>query len=246
MTVTPRLSRLLDTLLSEDEPVSVDALAQVIGKSRRTVFRELENIDGILSRYNLELETECGKGLKLICKDEGKTKLLEMLHSAGTRKCWSIKERHLHLLIELLLNNGNIQKLFYYADRLGVSAATVSSDLAVLEDYLKKYSIPLIRRPGTGVYTDGDEEKIRTALAMRLFQDGGIKDDCFIKSTGFPSVKTVRFVFGAVKKIRANLDWMTEDSLSLFAVFLSVSVERMLRGNMLKPGGGASFNFIPG
>jgi mannitol operon transcriptional antiterminator len=181
---------LLGVLLAENEPVSVDALARVIGKSRRTVFRELEKIDDILSPYNLELETESGKGLKLICNDEGKTRLLELLNKNGTQKAWTRKERYLCLLIDLLLNNGIIQKLFYYADKLGVSEGTVSSDLDVLEAYLKNYSILLIRRPGMGVYAVGDEEKIRTALVMRIFQDGNIRDDYFIESVGFPSAKT--------------------------------------------------------
>jgi transcriptional antiterminator len=201
MTVTPRLSRLLDVLLSEEDPVSVDALAQVIGKSRRTVFRELENIDDILSSYNLELETENGKGLRLVCGEEDRGKLLELLRHTGDqqgRHDWrDKKERQLCLLIELLLNNGTIQKLFYYADRLGVSEATVSSDLDALEAYLKKYALLLIRRPGMGVYTVGDEEKIRSALTMRLFQN--IRDDHSIEqsieyfienvveSAGFPS-----------------------------------------------------------
>ncbi|MDR1095215.1 MAG: PRD domain-containing protein, partial [Spirochaetaceae bacterium] len=233
MTVPPRLSRLLDALLSEDEPVSVDALAQVIGKSRRTVFRELENIDDILSRYNLELETENGKGLKLVCNDEEKSKLLELLRKNRTQKGWSRKERHLGLLIELLLNSGTIQKLFYYADKLGVSEATVSADLDVLECYLKNYAILLIRRPGMGVYTVGDEEKIRTALTMRLYQDGNIKDDYFIESAGFPSAKTARFVFETVAKHQTKIDWMTEDSQELFAVFLAVTIERIMQGNTL-------------
>jgi mannitol operon transcriptional antiterminator len=174
MTVTPRLSRLLDVLLTENEPVSIDALAQIIGKSRRTVFRELENIDDILSLYNLELETENGKGLKLVCSEEEKSKLLEMLRENRAQKDWSRKERHLRLFIELLLNSGTIQKLFYYADKLGVSEATTSADLDILECYLKNYAIPLIRRPGKGVYTIGDEKKsawrsrcgcIRTAIS---------------------------------------------------------------------------------
>ncbi|MDR0637993.1 MAG: PRD domain-containing protein [Spirochaetaceae bacterium] len=254
MTVTPRLSRLLDALLSEREPVSVDALAQVIGKSRRTVFRELENIDDILSRYNLELETESGKGLKLVCKDEDRGKLLELLRNTGRSGGRDKKERQLCLLIELLLNNGNIQKLFYYADKLGVSEATVSSDLDALEGYLKKHSILLIRRPGMGVYTVGDEEKIRTALTMRLFQDGAMRDDhsgqtghsiehfidrftgYAVENTGFPSANTARFVFGLIKKVRVKLDWMTEDSLALFVVFLAVSVERITQGNTLRSG----------
>jgi mannitol operon transcriptional antiterminator len=247
MTVTPRLSRLLDVLLSEEEPVSVDALAQVIGKSRRTVFRELENIDDILSRYHLELESEIGKGLRLICSEEERGKLLELLRNTGQgRRNWrDKKERQLCLLIELLLNNGVIQKLFFYADRLGVSEATVSSDLDALEEHLKKHAILLIRRPGMGVYTASSEENIRTALTMRLFQDGDIRSDYsidsfierfieyFIESTGFPSAKTARFVSEVTKKARGNLDWMTEDSLALFAVFLAVSVERIMQGNTL-------------
>jgi mannitol operon transcriptional antiterminator len=236
MTVTPRLSRLLGVLLTENKPVSVDAIARAIGKSRRTVFRELENIDDILSLYNLELETESGKGLRLICNDEEKTRLLELLHNNGAQKAWTRKERHLCLLIDLLLNNGVIQKLFCYADKLGVSEGTVSSDLNVLESYLKKHSILLIRRPGMGVYTVGDEEKIRTALTIKIFQDGNIKDDYFIESAGFPSAQTCRFVFDTLKKMRAKVDWMTEDSLELFAVFLSVSVERILQGNTLVSG----------
>jgi transcriptional antiterminator/mannitol/fructose-specific phosphotransferase system IIA component (Ntr-type) len=250
MTVTPRLSRLLGALLSEEEPVSVDALAQVIGKSRRTVFRELENIDGILSRYNLELETESGKGLRLVCNNDERGKLLALLRTTearrGRREWRDKKERQLCLLIELLLNNGTIRKLFYYAGRLGVSEATVSSDLDALEAYLKKHALLLIRRPGMGVYTVGDEEKIRTTLSMRLFQN--MRDDHpvdysaeyfienVVESAGFPSAQTARFVFDLIKKVRVKLDWMTEDSLALFAVFLAVSVERIMRGNTLCSG----------
>ncbi|MDR2601603.1 MAG: BglG family transcription antiterminator [Spirochaetaceae bacterium] len=230
MRISPVLSRLLYGLLLEDDYISIDKLAEIIGRSRRTVFRELKNVEPVLPGL-LTLETETGKGVRLVCSNEARRELLDQLQKNSGQKIRSRKERLFCLLSELLGSSGRLQKLSYYSAKLFVSESTVSADIDVLERFLKKYSVVLIRRPGAGVYAQGSEENIRTALAMRLFKDGNIQDAIFLENTGFPTQPAACFVTDFLNKEKVRFDWMTEECLELFACFLVVMVERVLDGH---------------
>lgn len=51
MEFTPRTKQILQSLLQENQTVSVKVLADKIGVSKRTVQRELEDINGSLKEY---------------------------------------------------------------------------------------------------------------------------------------------------------------------------------------------------
>ena len=63
MFISPRLNQILRILLGKSQPVSVDALAQATGVSRRTVFRELDHVDQVLQKTGLRLDTVPGEGM---------------------------------------------------------------------------------------------------------------------------------------------------------------------------------------
>ncbi|MDR3334354.1 MAG: PRD domain-containing protein [Treponema sp.] len=228
--VSSRLVRLLDVLISGDEPVSVNALAQILGTSRRTIFRELERVDEVLSRYNLKMDSVSGKGLQLVCSAEEKQKLFQALHEQRTILPGNRKERHLCLLIALLSNSGVIQKLCFYADDLGVSESTLSSDLDELEPFLAEHAIMLIRKSGQGVYAVGAEENIRRAMITALLRDGESSKDAYSQNFGYPPEYIEYGVRELFKQFKMKLDWMTNESAEMFCVFLMIMVERVEKG----------------
>ncbi|MDR1143060.1 MAG: transcription antiterminator [Spirochaetaceae bacterium] len=227
--ISPRLFKLLELLLDREEPVPVDAIAKNLGISRRTVFRELENVDDLIARYRLELSSVSGRGIRLICGDEDRQKLTADLREKHALKPGNRQERLLCLLLELLSNDGILQKLFYYADFLGVSEATVSSDLDALEPILGEYGLTLIRKPGQGVYVLGGEADIRSAMTAALLREKpGIGS--YAHAYGYPPRETEHAVRELCGRLKPHLDWMTEASLEMLGVFLMVTVERVQKG----------------
>ena len=76
MDFTPRMQQILQRLLSEEDFVSEQALADDLGISKRTVQRELDGTAGALASYGLQLQRKKKAGLKLIGPADGKEKLL--------------------------------------------------------------------------------------------------------------------------------------------------------------------------
>ncbi|MDR1306461.1 MAG: PRD domain-containing protein [Treponema sp.] len=207
--ISPRLFKLLELLLDRKEPVPVDAIAKNLGISRRTVFRELENVDELITRYRLELSSVSGRGIRLVCGDDDRQKLAEALREEHSLKPGNRQERLLCLLLELLSNDGILQKLFYYADFLGVSEATVSSDLDALEPVLGEYGLTLIRKPGQGVYVLGREADIRSGMTAALLREKpGIGS--YAHAYGYPPRETEHAVRELCGRLKPHLDWMTE------------------------------------
>jgi mannitol operon transcriptional antiterminator len=234
--ISPRLARLFELLLVQEGPVSMENLAQALDSSRRTIFREIENADALLSQYNVELDSKPGRGIQLICPEEERERFLEALRS-GPLRPGVRRQRLLCLLVQLLACDGVMQKLLYYAGELGVSESTVSNDLDLLEPYLAEYNLHLVRRPGAGVYVLGGEERIRAALTVRMVRDG--VEGSYFRAYGYPPEEIENGVRGLISELEPYLGWMTGESLAFFTVFLMVTAERMSSGRFLKVSGAA-------
>ncbi|MDR1894362.1 MAG: transcription antiterminator [Spirochaetales bacterium] len=233
--VSPRLARLLELLLQKKGPVSVDELAGELDSSRRTLFRELKNADEALSPYGIGLTSVPGKGLQLSGDDQGRARLQSALRKNNPPLPGNRQERLLGLLLDLL-DTFDIHKLFYFADSLGVSEATVSHDLDTLEPYLKERSITLIRKPGQGVCISGSEEAVRQVIIRRILSDGAGGELPYLKACDYPPSDVawgVRELFD--HSLNRALAWMTPDSLNMLRIFVMVSVERIRKGALLPP-----------
>lgn len=53
-----------------------------------------------------------------------------------------------------------------------MSEATVSADLEAIEEWLNRYQIRIIRKPGSGIAIEGSEENYRRAI--RVFVEENI------------------------------------------------------------------------
>ncbi len=168
MQLSARAIKMLKILLERDDYITVLSFAQLADISRRTVFRELKGLEAVLKEYDLQVETRKGKGIALMGFEENKDSLRLYLkaHSHGFL---DRKERQQLLTLELLKSK-ELQKLFYYADKLKVSEATISNDLDCIEPWFQKHSLIIQRTPGVGIELIGEEEAYRKAIGDILYE----------------------------------------------------------------------------
>lgn len=160
---SPRLGQITLNLLMQDSPVSVKYLADSVGVSKRTVQRELEYIESSLKKYNLSFQSKAGTGVWIEGDKSDKEKLTALLMADDTLDVSNKDERIKKLILELL-KESEPQKLFYYANMLGVSEATVSNDLDEVAKWFDKFKLSLVRKQGFGIYLEGKEKAYRKAL----------------------------------------------------------------------------------
>jgi mannitol operon transcriptional antiterminator len=239
--LSPRSARLLEYILCFDEPIRVDTLVSAFNTSRRAVFRELENARALLSSFGSELVSIPGRGIAFSGDDEIRQKLRGELAAYTTpytnSQSVSRRIRQLRLLIELIANSGETQKLFYYASIVDAGESTVSHDLGELGNWLAGKGVTIIRKTGLGVRCEGAEEDLRIALMNCFMLNDDLKDDLkgepLASVFGFPGKDTEMGVREILRRKAATLDWMTSESLRLITLYLMVMVERVRRGKMV-------------
>lgn len=242
LNIPPRLNHLLHILLREGRPEPVKALADRLGVSRRTVFRELENVDLLLRPYELHIDTQPGEGIFLAGRPEARERLRLDLERAGDTEPTSRRERRLFLQLELLASPEQ-RKLFYFADRFEVSEATVSYDLDALEPWFRKHSLRLMRKPGVGVSVEGTEIDFRRALCAVLAPVG--PDRARVLDFSVPGVADGIHQL-MVTRLDRHLQWMTGESRQALENYMIVTVQRVLTHQPLGGAGdGGSAVFRP-
>lgn len=169
--MTPRTKQILTVLLKEEKPLPVQNLAKQVGVSKRTVQRELEYMDASLKGYNVRFLSKTGAGVWLEGSREDREQLSREIANSDLFDAGNREERRKRLILEILKDKG-LKKLFYYSSKFKVSEATVSGDLEAVEEWLNKYGLFVVRKPGSGVAIEGNEEGYRRAI--RAFIDENI------------------------------------------------------------------------
>jgi len=162
--LSPRLISCLSRLALAQDYLSVQTLADMSQSSKRTLFRELQDIDKILKPYHLNLVSKTGLGLRLLGSSEDKRHFNSILLQFKIQQNTIDKEDRQQALFAELLKNKTLQKLNYYAHQFEVSEATISIDISNIEPLLKTYHLSLIRRPGFNLWLDGEEEDFHRAI----------------------------------------------------------------------------------
>lgn len=159
--------KLIEQLLSLPQGwVTAAALAESIGVSRRTVLRELPAVEQWMQAAGAHFVRNPGKGLLLDEAPERRDALRTQLNS-GDRKKLSRAERRQQLLTRLLSEQEPC-KTAVLARALGVSESTLSADLDELETKLHPYRVEMFRRPGVGVWLQGDASSYRRVVSALL------------------------------------------------------------------------------
>ncbi len=167
---SPRLTKLLLELLTNENFVSTSVLADSINTSKRTLFREISGCDTLLKPYRLSFVSKSGLGLKIEGDTDDKLLLFNILKDMDNSfGYYDIDQRRMLLTAELLKNK-SISKLITFAQIFDVSEATISKDLSILDTWFEKYNLRLLRKPGYGIEIAGNEDDVRKAMTEFVHQ----------------------------------------------------------------------------
>ncbi|KAF0226374.1 MAG: transcriptional antiterminator BglG [Erysipelotrichaceae bacterium] len=167
--LSPRMIHCLTLLSDSDSFKTVNDLANVCKTSKRTLFREMKDINGILKSYQLSIISKTGLGIKLDGSNDDKLHFKSLLLQISANQGILDKDDRQQALLAELLKNKSLQKLITYANLFQVSEATISNDINGIEPLLNDYKITLIRKPGLNLYCEGNEEDFRKAITDFIY-----------------------------------------------------------------------------
>jgi mannitol operon transcriptional antiterminator len=168
--LSPRMIHCLTLLADSNDYKTVSELADYCKTSKRTLFREMKDINGILKTYALSVVSKTGLGVKLDGSSDDKLHFKSLLLQISANQGTLDKDDRQQALLAELLKNKSLQKLITYANLFQVSEATISNDINGLEPLLNAYKITLVRKPGFNLYCEGSEEDFRKAITDFIYQ----------------------------------------------------------------------------
>ncbi|MFV0344492.1 MAG: BglG family transcription antiterminator [Anaerocolumna sp.] len=160
----------LNTLLEKSE-ISVADLQEEVGKSTKTIIKELDELELVLKKKNILLIRKQGKGIWLECDDHKRFELQEEVRNSlnslveldGTQKI---------ILYMIAFECVTIEEL---AKKNFMSRSSISKNILFLTDYLKRFNIEVASREKILMLT-GKEISIRKLLFDNAIQDTYVSD----------------------------------------------------------------------
>lgn len=165
-----RAKEIIGILCKETQYITIANIADKLNVSSRTILRELEVVEELLNLNGVSLDKKPNRGLYVSGSVEDKADILQLLEMQRENKIYAPHERQTIILSELLQNQ-NPTKLYYFTKIFNVSEGTISRDLDNLEGWMKQYSLKLIRKPGLGIYVEGNEGAIRRAIVNLIYEN---------------------------------------------------------------------------
>ncbi|MCD7843989.1 MAG: transcription antiterminator [Clostridiales bacterium] len=234
------------------KPVTINAIAEKLGVSSRTVLREMPAIKAWFEENDFTFVRKPGVGLMIQEEPETIQLLQELLHTEQVKTTYSRKERRRQLLGELLCAKEPI-KSYVFLSQFHISEGTLSNDLDALNDWLSDYGIKVIRRPGVGILLEGSESAYRQAIANAAFEfmdEGeilhllrGQKEEPSPSSStllqdrlfSFIDPQIVTFVERVLAESEKQLDIkFTDSGYMALVVHLSLAIRRLQSGETIE------------
>ncbi len=253
MKVLDRRSRDILFILAESkEPVTTNFIGDKLNISSRTVMRQMAEIEDYLNTHDFKFTKKPGYGIVIEGDLVEKNRLKQLLFREKVEGKYSPEERQLFILIELLRSKEPI-KMYRFKSDLNVTEGTISLDLDKIEDLLLKYDVKLVRRPGLGVYIDGEESELRKLILNLIYEnnlqnqvldilgssiqiknDNSIKLKTANKLLNMINKETIKKVEKIVLEFEKGKEIQFNDSQYVaLTVHLSLVVERIRNGDKI-------------
>lgn len=246
MQYSARAIEIIDILIKQSDYMTVSQISDQLKISKRTIFREMETVEELLEQLNISISKKTRVGIKIDATPE-QIQAFKLATESRTDQVYS-QEARLNLLMIELLKSREPKKLFYFADLLKVSEATISNDMDKIEDWFKQRNLELIRKPGYGVYVVGNEKSFRKAIVDFLYQTYEHEELVTLIQNDFFQTKpeTSHHMLGLIDKsillkvslILKDYEAMLEKRLAEGAymglmIHLAIAIQRILRGESI-------------
>lgn len=153
---------------NSNKPITISEVAKELDISTRTVLRDMTKIESWLDENDFKFVKKPGVGIYLDETLDNKQFIMELLQEEKIEKNYTKEERKKFILSNLLTSSEPI-KSYYFYKTLKISEGTLNNDFIDIEQWLGKFSIELIRKPGTGIYIEGSEKDIRSAQVRLIY-----------------------------------------------------------------------------
>ena len=229
---------IVDILLNQDSYISIAKLAEELNISKRTIFRDMEEIEALVAQQQMKLHKKSKLGIKI----EADPQQIETFRqfSQSHKNVHFTQEERLNQIIIELLRSREPRKFFFFSTLLNVSDATISYDMDKIEPWFEERNISLIRKPGYGVFLKGKEIDFRKAIVDFLYQNYEHQDLISLIDNTSHFVETVmdREISMKVSRILSQYEdylanRLTDQSYMGLMIHLSIAVQRILRGESI-------------
>ncbi|MBT7599998.1 MAG: transcription antiterminator [Anaerolineae bacterium] len=173
-------AKILQILLEQEEAISANTLAEIVGSKASTVRYNLSHVKKLVEKFGGTLSARPRIGFRLAISAEDAKRLHEQLHSTEFQFHYSDKDRQ-YLILFLLLTSETPITLSMLVSEMGVSKTTIIQDLDEAEKWLQSYRISLSRQTHTGTQIFGEEVNLRRALVfllLEVFSENELLDIC--------------------------------------------------------------------
>ncbi len=236
-----RKEKIIESMTQSDVPLPLSVLAEKTGVSERTLYREIKEINIMLQHYGVSIFNLKHQGFYI---DGDRSEITSLLRS-GTfdEKRIDTPLRRKKILADCLKNR-NLEKLSYYAHAFKVAESTISQDLNLIEKWLEKYELRLLRKPGKTIQIEGIEKNIRTALKEFICHEFEMTtlEDTFVKETAATdSVQQQIFeqlgidpayIFKTIREYESDFGGLfADEAFNALAIHIAIAIRRIKDGN---------------
>lgn len=161
-----RTVSIIQELSQPEKCVNIANLAEKFKVSERTVRNDLNTINDILKKNNLDI-VRLEKGRQIIREDTFPN-ILDFIDEKDFYAYKLSKEERKKIASVLLISSPGFITLSDIADYMAVSRATVINDLEEIKSYIKRGNLEVHSHPNKGLRIEGTESDKRIFL-VRLF-----------------------------------------------------------------------------
>ena len=226
MLVTKREQEIINEIVKKGK-VSITELLEVVGVSRRTLYRDLQNLQQFLPKYQVNL----------IKTDNFYQLTGDLSHLIDRRvvDVFSQTERHFLKLILLIFEQGKLTTLM---DRFAISQPTATNDIKVIEENLAFTGAGLVREGGLEVIAS--EYSKRTLLVSSLVSNLPTSDIFKFTAAIYANNKIAQLFdqanFERVTQAfqRSKIVNISDRTQGVLRLFFIVTLERISQGHMIE------------
>lgn len=238
MLLSQREVILLTELVNTDEPVSLTKMMSLLKVSKRTVYREIENLERSLASIDARLE-KVARGKFQVKAGPSALKEIQLAILGEENQGLSATSRQHAILLDILLSREPLS-LQYFMDTYLISNTTFYADIKQLELQLEKLPLSIIRN--SGYLIKGVESQRRLLVANILTSEINEYQFFYLKQTDtvdnyfFRFLDYDRLVFAQQvmhAEIEPNLPQLSDRKLQFLTIVLQMSMQRTKSGDLL-------------
>lgn len=248
--LTKRQNNIVEILLEQTKPISIENLSNQLTVSQRTIRYDLKNVEYYFKFKNIVLSKKPNVGIWLDIDEKNRAELKKEISILEPYdRVLTATERQDIIVLCILLSDKPVSSQFI-ADEIQISRNTVISDLKNIKLQLAKYDLELESKPKHGFHVVGSEFNIRKILnnliqiyvhENELIDISYILNDSKNKSIALKffneACRNIKIsdIKGAIKECKKIYDfWIPDTSYRALLIDLMIIVKRAISNNKIE------------